>query len=65
MGALRRAQYSDNLYFKISFMRPLHEQVHVPLDSSFALLWRGLPEIPFEWHYHPEYELTLTLTAQG
>jgi AraC-like DNA-binding protein len=46
-------------------MRPLFEQVHVPLGNSFALLWRELPEIPFEWHYHPEYELTLTLNARG
>jgi AraC-like DNA-binding protein len=46
-------------------MRPLYEQVHVPLGDSFALLWRELPEIPFEWHYHPEYELTLNLNARG
>jgi AraC-like DNA-binding protein len=46
-------------------MRPLFEQVQVPLGNSFALLWRELPEIPFEWHYHPEYELTLTLNARG
>lgn len=46
-------------------MRPVFEQVHVPLGNSFALLWRELYEIPFEWHYHPEYELTLTLNARG
>ncbi len=26
---------------------------------------RRVPEIPFEWHHHPEYELTLTLNSRG
>jgi AraC-like DNA-binding protein len=26
---------------------------------------RRLPRIPFEWHHHPEYELTLTMNSQG
>lgn len=26
---------------------------------------RRIPEIPFEWHHHPECELTLTLNSQG
>lgn len=46
-------------------MRPQFEHVTVPPGASWALLWRELPEIPFIWHYHPEFELTLTLNARG
>lgn len=47
-------------------MKPLYENVPVPRDASWALLHRELPEgIPFEWHYHPEFELTLTLNSRG
>ncbi|WP_018151527.1 helix-turn-helix domain-containing protein [Leeia oryzae] len=46
-------------------MRPLLEHVTIEQGHSWSLLWRELPEIPFIWHYHPEFELTLTLNAQG
>ena len=46
-------------------MKPQFEQVTVPQGESWSLLWRELPELPFLWHYHPEFELTLTLNAQG
>lgn len=46
-------------------MRPLFEHVSIEAGQSWALLWRELPEIPFIWHYHPEFELTLTLNARG
>jgi AraC-like DNA-binding protein len=46
-------------------MKPQYEQVTVAPGESWTLLWRELPEIPFIWHYHPEYELTLTLNARG
>ncbi|PQJ35696.1 hypothetical protein BSZ35_14820 [Salinibacter sp. 10B] len=47
-------------------MKPLFENVTVPQESSWALLNRKLPEgIPFEWHYHPEFELTLTMNSRG
>jgi AraC-like DNA-binding protein len=46
-------------------MKPQFEQVTVPPGESWSLLWRELPEIPFIWHYHPEFELTLTLNARG
>ncbi|GAB3245752.1 AraC family transcriptional regulator [Chitinimonas naiadis] len=46
-------------------MRPQFEHVTLPPGASWALLWRELPEIPFIWHYHPEFELTLTLNARG
>src|SRR5262245_45670040 len=47
-------------------MRPLFEKVTVPAGASWALLDRRLPDgIPFQWHYHPEFELTLTLNSRG
>ncbi|MEP0321858.1 AraC family transcriptional regulator [Bauldia litoralis] len=47
-------------------MRPLFEKVTVPEGVSWALLDRRLDEgIPFQWHYHPEFELTLTLNSRG
>ena len=46
-------------------MKPQFEQVTVPAGESWCLLWRALPELPFLWHYHPEFELTLTLNARG
>ncbi|WP_375591885.1 helix-turn-helix domain-containing protein [Chitiniphilus eburneus] len=46
-------------------MRPQFEHVAVPAGHSWALLWRELPDLPFLWHYHPEFELTLTLNARG
>lgn len=47
-------------------MRPHFEKVAVPDGSSWALLDRRLDDgIPFQWHYHPEFELTLTLNSRG
>jgi AraC-like DNA-binding protein len=47
-------------------MRPLFEKVAVPPGASWALLDRRLDDgIPFQWHYHPEFELTLTLNSRG
>ena len=46
-------------------MKPQFEQVTVAPGESWTLLWRELPELPFLWHYHPEFELTLTLNAHG
>lgn len=46
-------------------MKPQFEQVTVAPGESWTLLWRELPEFPFLWHYHPEFELTLTLNARG
>lgn len=35
-------------------------------DTSLSTLDRRLEDrIPFEWHHHPEYELTLTLNSVG
>src|SRR5262245_3942032 len=47
-------------------MKSAYEKVRIEPRSSVALLDRRLPGgIPFEWHHHPEYELTLTLNSRG
>lgn len=46
-------------------MKPTFEKVTVPAGASWTLFQRRLPTFPFEWHYHPEYELTFTLNSQG
>jgi hypothetical protein len=47
-------------------LRPLLEKVSVAEGTSWTLLNRRLEtEIPFQWHHHPEYELTLTLNSRG
>ncbi|APA67889.1 helix-turn-helix domain-containing protein [Janthinobacterium sp. 1_2014MBL_MicDiv] len=46
-------------------MTPLFEQVTLPAGHSWGLLWRELDTIPFIWHYHPQFELTLTVNARG
>lgn len=46
-------------------MKPILEKVTVPAGTSWTLFHRRLPAFPFEWHYHPEYELTFTLNSLG
>jgi AraC-like DNA-binding protein len=46
-------------------MRPWFETVVMPEDRSWMLFDRQLPSFPFNWHYHPEFELTLTLNSTG
>ena len=47
-------------------MKPYIEKLIVPEGRSLALLNRRLDDaIPFQWHYHREYELTLTLNSRG
>lgn len=47
-------------------MKPSFEKVPKPPMASWTLLNRRLDDaIPFEWHHHPEYELTLTLNSRG
>lgn len=47
-------------------MRPLLEKVRPADGASWAWLDRRLDDaIPFQWHHHPEFELTLTLNSVG
>jgi AraC-like DNA-binding protein len=46
-------------------MKPQFECVAFAEGCSIRVYHRQIPEIPFEWHHHPEYELTLTLNSRG
>jgi AraC-like DNA-binding protein len=46
-------------------MKPWFETILVPPGQSWRLFDRQLAEFPFNWHYHPEFELTLTLHSEG
>ncbi|TQS69993.1 AraC family transcriptional regulator [Rhodobacteraceae bacterium] len=46
-------------------MHPWYEAVTIPEGQSALVFDRRLPEFGFNWHYHPEYELTLTLGSRG
>ena len=46
-------------------MKPQFEHVTIPSGCSIRVLHRQIPHIPFEWHHHPECELTLTLNSRG
>ncbi len=46
-------------------MKPVYEKVPNSPESSFCCYLRKAPAFPFEWHYHPEYELTAILAGTG
>ncbi|MFT4182209.1 MAG: AraC family transcriptional regulator [Rhizobium sp.] len=47
-------------------MRPYLEILPRLPDASWSMLNRRLDDaIPFQWHHHPEFELTLTLNSIG
>lgn len=47
-------------------MKPFLEKVPTVPGMSWAMLSRRLDDaIPFQWHHHPEFELTLTLNSRG
>jgi AraC-like DNA-binding protein len=47
-------------------MKPFLEKIHKPPGASWSMLNRRLLDgIPFQWHHHPEFELTLTLNSRG
>lgn len=47
-------------------MQPFLEKIAGNDEASWSMLNRRLDAaIPFEWHHHPEFELTLTLNSRG
>ena len=46
-------------------MKCQFEHVTFAKGCSIRIYHRQIPSIPFEWHHHPEYELTLTLNSLG
>ncbi|AIO46550.1 AraC family transcriptional regulator [Burkholderia cenocepacia] len=46
-------------------MKPQYEHVTFASGCSIRVYHRQLARIPFEWHRHPEYGLTLTLNSRG
>ncbi|HUB34635.1 MAG TPA: AraC family transcriptional regulator [Bryobacteraceae bacterium] len=46
-------------------MKPKLERVTIPSGCSIRVYNRRIPDIPFEWHHHPEFELTMTLNSRG
>jgi len=46
-------------------LKPHFEHVTVLPGESWALQSKDFQRIPFLWHYHPEFELTLILNAEG
>ncbi|MBQ4864022.1 helix-turn-helix domain-containing protein [Pseudoalteromonas sp. MMG013] len=46
-------------------MRAMCEKVIPSVNCSWRYCLYKLNEIPFNWHYHPEYEICLTLNSQG
>lgn len=46
-------------------MKPAYEHVEFGEHCSLRVYHRRLARIPFEWHHHPEYELTLTMNSHG
>lgn len=45
-------------------MKPHFEKIS-PVSSAFNAYERRDSSFPFQWHYHPEYELTLILDSRG
>lgn len=46
-------------------MKPMYEKVLPTENSSWRYWLYALDEIPFNWHYHPEYEICLTINSRG
>jgi AraC-like DNA-binding protein len=46
-------------------MKPQYERVTLAEGCSVRVYHRKIKRIPFEWHHHPEYELTLTMNSRG
>lgn len=46
-------------------MKSMYEKGLPTENSSWRYWFYALDEIPFNWHYHPEYEICLTLNSRG
>lgn len=46
-------------------MKAHFEHVTVRPGESWALQCKDFDQLPFLWHYHPEFELTLVVNGQG
>ncbi|MDK1288204.1 AraC family transcriptional regulator [Pseudoalteromonas umbrosa] len=46
-------------------MRAMCEKIIPSTNCSWRYCLYQLNEIPFNWHYHPEYEICLTLNSKG
>lgn len=46
-------------------MKPHYEHVHLNPGESWRLYVNRADRLPFLWHYHPEFELTLITNAKG
>jgi hypothetical protein len=46
-------------------MKAQFEHVTFPAGCSIRVYNRQVAAIPFEWHHHPEHELTLTINSRG
>ena len=46
-------------------MRAFCEKIITPSDASWRYHKYLMPYLPFSWHYHPEYEICLTLNSKG
>ncbi len=47
-------------------MKPYLEKIVIDANNSWALhLEDRVDNLPFEWHHHPELELTLTINSRG
>ena len=61
----RREVRLRELEVQAAGMKPFFEKVLVDQGSSWTVFHRRLESFPFEWHYHPEFELTMTLNSVG
>ncbi|WP_432723161.1 AraC family transcriptional regulator [Jeongeupia wiesaeckerbachi] len=43
----------------------IREHLDYPREQHWRLEYLDVEQLPFQWHYHPEFELTLTRHASG
>src|ERR1700677_2782658 len=60
-----RTRFRDPLSEPRLAMKCQFEHVTFARGCSIRIYHRQIPSLPFEWHHHPVYELTLTLNSRG